>query len=71
MNRADSDRVVGFHLLGPNAGEVTQAVGIAMKMGVTKDQWDSVVGIHPTMAEDILNLDKNKEEHGEAEKGNC
>lgn len=37
VNNADNGRVVGFHLLGPNAGEVTQAVGMAIKMGVTKD----------------------------------
>ncbi len=36
-NKADNYRVVGFHILAPNAGEVTQGLGIAMKCGVTKD----------------------------------
>lgn len=45
------DRVVGFHYLGPNAGEVTQGFGAAMKCGVTKDQLDNTIGIHPTCAE--------------------
>uniref|UniRef100_A0A7N5ZS36 thioredoxin-disulfide reductase (NADPH) n=1 Tax=Anabas testudineus TaxID=64144 RepID=A0A7N5ZS36_ANATE len=46
-----NDRVIGFHYLGPNAGEVTQGFGVAMKCGVTKEQLDSTIGIHPTCAE--------------------
>ena len=45
------EKVVGFHYLGPNAGEVTQGFGIALKMGATKDDFDNLVGIHPTTAE--------------------
>lgn len=45
------DRVIGFHYLGPNAGEVTQGFSVAMKCGVTKEQLDSTIGIHPTCAE--------------------
>ena len=45
------DRVIGFHYLGPNAGEVTQGFGVAMKCGVTKEQLDGTIGIHPTCAE--------------------
>ncbi len=45
------ERVIGFHYLGPNAGEVTQGFGAAMKCGVTKDQLDNTIGIHPTCAE--------------------
>jgi len=37
VNLSDNNRVVGFHLCAPNAGEVTQGVGIAMKCGVTKE----------------------------------
>lgn len=44
-------RVVGFHYLGPNAGEVIQGLAVAMKAGVTKDHLDKTVGIHPTSAE--------------------
>uniref|UniRef100_A0A7N8XM61 Thioredoxin reductase 3 n=1 Tax=Mastacembelus armatus TaxID=205130 RepID=A0A7N8XM61_9TELE len=50
-NKLDNDRVIGFHYLGPNAGEVTQGFGAAMKCGVTKEQLDSTIGIHPTCAE--------------------
>uniref|UniRef100_A0A3P8ZZL7 Thioredoxin-disulfide reductase n=1 Tax=Esox lucius TaxID=8010 RepID=A0A3P8ZZL7_ESOLU len=50
-NKLDSDRVIGFHYLGPNAGEVTQGYGAAMKCGLTKEQLDNTIGIHPTCAE--------------------
>uniref|UniRef100_A0A8C1BKJ7 thioredoxin-disulfide reductase (NADPH) n=1 Tax=Cyprinus carpio carpio TaxID=630221 RepID=A0A8C1BKJ7_CYPCA len=50
-NKLDNDRVIGFHYLGPNAGEVTQGFGAAMKCGITKDQLDNTIGIHPTCAE--------------------
>uniref|UniRef100_A0A665WPG0 Thioredoxin reductase 1, cytoplasmic-like n=1 Tax=Echeneis naucrates TaxID=173247 RepID=A0A665WPG0_ECHNA len=50
-NQLDNDRVIGFHYLGPNAGEVTQGFGAAMKCGITKEQLDSTIGIHPTCAE--------------------
>lgn len=45
------ERVIGFHYLGPNAGEVTQGFGAAMKCGITKEQLDGTIGIHPTCAE--------------------
>lgn len=48
---APQDRVIGFHYLGPNAGEVTQGFGVAMKCGATKEQLDGTIGIHPTCAE--------------------
>ena len=62
---------MGFHILAPNAGEVTQGVGIAMKCGMTKEQLDSCVGIHPTVAEDCIGLDKTKEEFPDAEISGC
>uniref|UniRef100_A0A5G2QDB8 Thioredoxin reductase 1, cytoplasmic n=1 Tax=Sus scrofa TaxID=9823 RepID=A0A5G2QDB8_PIG len=50
-NIKDNERVVGFHILGPNAGEVTQGFAAALKCGLTKDQLDSTIGIHPVCAE--------------------
>ena len=47
-NRSDNNRVVGFHYLGPNAGEVTQGYAVAIKMGATKEHFDDTIGIHPT-----------------------
>jgi len=67
----DSNRVVGFHILSPNAGEVVQGIGIAMKCGMTKDQLDSCVGIHPTIAEDVIGLTSTKEENPDAKKAGC
>lgn len=45
---------MGFHYLGPNAGEVTQGFGIALQMGATKANFDRLIGIHPTCAEVTL-----------------
>jgi thioredoxin reductase (NADPH) len=55
-NAADNERVVGFHYCGPNAGEVTQGVGVAMRFGPTKEDFDNTVGIHPTTAEEMTGL---------------
>lgn len=58
--RNENERVIGFHYLGPNAGEVTQGFALAMKLGATKDDFDDVVGIHPTVAENFTILDVTK-----------
>lgn len=63
--------VEGFHICAPNAGEITQGIGIAMKCGMTKEQLDSCVGIHPTVAEDCIGLTMTKEENPDADKGGC
>jgi glutathione reductase (NADPH) len=51
-----SDRVVGFHMVGPDAGETTQGLGIALKCGATKAQFDATIGIHPTAAEEFVTM---------------
>jgi pyruvate/2-oxoglutarate dehydrogenase complex dihydrolipoamide dehydrogenase (E3) component len=71
VNKLDNERVVGFHICAPNAGEITQGIGIAMKCGVTKELLDSCVGIHPTIAEDCIGLKYTKEENPDASKGGC
>ena len=45
------DRVVGFHVLAPNAGEITQGYAVGMRLGATKADFDMTVGIHPTCSE--------------------
>ncbi|XP_053526264.1 thioredoxin reductase 3 isoform X2 [Artibeus jamaicensis] len=50
-NKFNNNRVIGFHLLGPNAGEVTQGFAAAMKCGLTKQLLDDTIGIHPTCGE--------------------
>jgi len=51
-----SQRVVGAHMIGPDAGEIIQGVAIAVKLGATKAQFDSTIGIHPTIAEEFVTL---------------
>jgi len=51
-----SDRVVGCHMVGPDAGEILQGLGIALKCGATKAQFDATIGIHPTTAEEFVTL---------------
>ena len=51
-----SDRVLGVHMVGAEAGEIVQGIAIAMKIGVTKDQFDATVGIHPTTAEEFVTM---------------
>ena len=55
VNRAD-DRVVGVHMVGPDAGEIIQGMAIAVKAGATKAQFDATVGIHPTAAEEFVTM---------------
>ncbi len=51
---AASDRVVGAHMIGPDAPEVLQAVAIAIKAKLTKAQFDDTVALHPTMSEELV-----------------
>ncbi|MEW6688669.1 MAG: glutathione-disulfide reductase [Pseudomonadota bacterium] len=53
---ARSQRVLGAHMIGPDAGEIIQGVAIAVKLGATKAQFDATVGIHPTAAEEFVTL---------------
>ena len=51
-----SDRVVGLHMVGADAGEVVQGFAVAMKAGATKAVFDSTIGIHPTAAEEFVTM---------------
>ncbi|HEX5379334.1 MAG TPA: glutathione-disulfide reductase [Phenylobacterium sp.] len=53
---ADSQKVVGCHVVGPDAPEIIQMAAIALKMGVTKAQWDSTCAVHPTLAEELVTM---------------
>ena len=53
---AESTRVVGAHMVGPDAGEVIQLAGVAIKAGATKADFDQTIGIHPTMAEEFVTM---------------
>ena len=51
-----TDRVVGLHMVGADAGEVVQGFAVAMKAGATKAVFDSTIGIHPTAAEEFVSM---------------
>jgi glutathione reductase (NADPH) len=51
-----NDRVVGLHMVGPDAGEVVQGFAVALRAGATKALFDSTIGIHPTVAEEFVTL---------------
>jgi len=51
-----TDRVVGLHMVGADAGEIVQGFAVAMKAGATKAVFDATIGIHPTMAEEFVTM---------------
>jgi glutathione reductase (NADPH) len=52
----ETDRVLGFHMVGADAPEIIQGLAVALKCGVTKKLLDSTVGIHPTAAEEFVTM---------------
>jgi glutathione reductase (NADPH) len=53
---AASQRVVGLHMVGEDAGEVVQGFAVALRVGATKAEFDATIGIHPTVAEEFVTL---------------
>ncbi len=51
---AETERVVGLHMIGPDAPEILQAAAVAVKAGLTKQAWDDTVALHPSMAEELV-----------------
>lgn len=52
----ETDRVVGCHIAGPDAGELIQIVGVAVRMGATKADFDATMAVHPTAAEELVTM---------------
>jgi glutathione reductase (NADPH) len=52
----ETDQVLGAHMVGPDAGEITQGLAVAIKAGATKAQFDATIGIHPTSAEEFVTM---------------
>jgi len=69
--KSQQEKVVGFHYLGPNAGEVTQGYGIALKLGASKADFDNLVGIHPTTAETFTTMEITKSSGVDASATGC
>jgi len=61
-DKTKGEKVIGFHIIGPNAGEIIQGIAVAMKVGFTKEHLDDCVGIHPTYAEAFTTITEVKEE---------
>lgn len=51
-----TDKVLGAHMVGPDSGEITQGLAVAIKVGATKAQFDATMGIHPTSAEEFVTM---------------
>jgi glutathione reductase (NADPH) len=51
-----SQKVLGAHMLGEDAAEIMQGIGIAVRMGATKQDFDRTIGIHPTAAEEFVTM---------------
>ncbi len=58
-----SDRVIGAHLVAPDAGELMQGIAVAMNAGATKADFDATIGIHPTLAEEIVTMREKRKSH--------
>lgn len=54
--KQDDQKILGVHVVGPDSPEIIQMAAIAVKMGVTKPQWDSTCAVHPTLAEELVTL---------------
>ncbi|KAI1725223.1 pyridine nucleotide-disulfide oxidoreductase domain-containing protein [Ditylenchus destructor] len=63
--KTEQERVLGFHILTPNAGEITQGFAIALKLNAKKADFDRLIGIHPTVAEVFTSLTMVKGKDGE------
>jgi len=62
----NTDRVLGCHMVGLDAPEIIQGIGIALKCGATKAQFDATVGIHPTAAEEFVTMRDKRPDHQSA-----
>uniref|UniRef100_A0A2P2HXB3 thioredoxin-disulfide reductase (NADPH) n=1 Tax=Hirondellea gigas TaxID=1518452 RepID=A0A2P2HXB3_9CRUS len=69
--KSQNELVVGFHILGPNAGEITQGYAIALQMKATKENFDDLVGIHPTCAETLTTMNITKKSGADPAASGC
>ena len=58
---ADDDKVIGCHIIGPGAGEMAQLLGISLKMGACKADFDATMAVHPTASEELVTFDQPSE----------
>jgi glutathione reductase (NADPH) len=60
----ESQKVVGLHIVGTDAPEIVQGFAVAVKSGLTKQQFDTTIGIHPTVAEELVTMRNPARSHG-------
>lgn len=53
---ADTDKILGVHIMGPESGELIQMIGVTMVMGATKADYDRTIAVHPTSAEELVTM---------------
>ena len=70
VNTKDNNKIIGWHILSPHAGEITQGISVAMNCGLTKEKLDQTIGIHPTIAEEMTTISVVKGE-GDGKKTGC
>ena len=68
---AGTDRVVGLHMVGDDAGEIVQGFAVAMKAGATKAVFDATVGIHPTAAEEFVTMRTSSPDSADPDTSGC
>ncbi|XP_037086398.1 thioredoxin reductase 1, cytoplasmic-like isoform X2 [Pollicipes pollicipes] len=64
-------KVVGFHVVGPNAGEITQGYAVAMRLGARKWDFDATIGIHPTVSENFTTMNTTKSSGADSKSAGC
>ncbi|XP_066997444.2 thioredoxin reductase 1, cytoplasmic [Anabrus simplex] len=69
--KSEMERVVGFHVLGPNAGEITQGYALTLKLKATKSDFNRLIGIHPTCAEVFTTMNISKSSGAALQKTAC
>uniref|UniRef100_A0A4D5R9N1 thioredoxin-disulfide reductase (NADPH) n=1 Tax=Scolopendra viridis TaxID=118503 RepID=A0A4D5R9N1_SCOVI len=69
--KPENERVIGLHILSPNAGEIMQGFALPVKLGATKADFDSLIGIHPTIAEVFTTMNVTKRSGAAIENKGC
>eukprot|EP01091_Cochliopodium_minus_P015808 TRINITY_DN5719_c0_g1_i1.p1 TRINITY_DN5719_c0_g1~~TRINITY_DN5719_c0_g1_i1.p1 ORF type:complete len:536 (-),score=154.89 TRINITY_DN5719_c0_g1_i1:169-1749(-) len=70
-DKSDNERIVGLHIVGEHAAEITQGFAVAMKMGATKEDFDGTIGIHPSSTEEFTSLHITKSSGADPFKSGC
>jgi thioredoxin reductase (NADPH) len=71
VDKLSNDKVIGIHFVGPNAGEVMQGYGVAIRKGITYKDLVETVGIHPTSSEELVTLSVTKRSGEDAGAAGC